>query len=958
MQALIIADIVHYFNWTYVSLVSSEGMYGDSCRTSFLRAAKAGNFCVAVVEVIPRLADEPTFDGLIESLLRQSRARVVALFTNADDSRALLAAAKRANVNNHFIWVASYAWGTRAKVVEGLDDQDLSAFTVQLDYKLIPEYNAHMKNLTVENNERNPWFREYWEKVFRCSVDPAQQIYTSAVCGNSLRLDESVGYHQEAKVQFVVDAVYAFAHALDEASKQLCRGQNESYCEALRNLDGESLYMNYLLNTTFKGVVRFDNVGDGLAPYRIYSLRHLDNSSTYDYIPIGRWEPYTLHMDAKKVLWSTDDAITGPIYIVEPYLGPKSHELQRDQELLDKTTVNGWNSRIHGVQVHAADAHAARKSRSGHSGCGALNGERGIQRLEAMLFALDRINRDPSLLNGISLGATILDTCSSGEHALKQALQFLDPPANVGIFKCADGSAPGIHNEKQKITGVIGGSYSEVSQKVASLLGLFHVPQISPASTASSLGDKTRYDLFARTVPPDTLQAHVMTDIVHYFNWTYVSLVTSEGVYGDSGMISFLRDARAGNFCVAIVEVVPRLADEATFDGIIQSLLRRPQARVVALFTHGEDSRALLAAAKKANASSNFVWLASDGWGTQSQIVESLHDQDINAITVELDSRAIPEYDVYMKNLTLENNERNPWFREYWEDVFKCSVNPVQHNDTSTACAASLRLDESTGYRQGAKIQFVVDAVYAFAYALDQASKQLCRGENESNCEAFRNLDGESLYMNYLLNTTFEDLVGSVVRFDQLGDGLVPYRIYNLRRLDNSTAYDYVPIGRWEPYTLHLDSEKVLWTTEDGLPPVSACSSDCSQAATAKLTPHHHKASLKSMTYGKACAELRTRYKSGHGSSNRRHSPPRINGSPILVNMNVLMIVCVLVHFIGLALAGVIHDFGYDDHGYYGYSDHDHYGYHKEVPGPSFLVKTVHHVSKLHHGGHLHGDAW
>lgn len=477
--------------------------------------------------------------------------------------------------------------------------------------------------------------------------------------------------------------------------------------------------------------------------------------------------------------------------------------------------------------------------RSGHSGCGALNGERGIQRLEAMLFALDRINQDPSLLNGISLGATILDTCSSGEHALKQTLQFLDPPADMGIFKCADGSAPSIDKYKQKITGVIGGSYSEVSQKVASLLGLFHVPQISPASTASSLGDKTRYDLFARTVPPDTLQAHVMTDVVHYFNWTYVSLVTSEGVYGDSGMISFLRDARVGNFCVAVVEVVPRLADEATFDGIIQSLLRRPQARVVALFTHGEDSRALLSAAKRANASSNFVWLASDGWGTQAQIVEGLDDQVISAITVELDSRVIPEYDAYMKNLTVENNGRNPWFREYWEDVFKCSVEPAQQNDTSTACAASLRLDESTGYRQGAKIQFVVDAVYAFAHALDEASKQLCRGQNDSYCEAFRNLDGESLYMNYLLNTTFEDLVGSVVRFDQLGDGLVPYRIYNLRRLDNSTTYDYIPIGRWEPYTLHLDSEKVLWTTEDGLPPVSACSSDCTVGQIKLISPEN-----------------------------------------------------------------------------------------------------------------------
>ncbi|XP_075558684.1 metabotropic glutamate receptor-like [Dermacentor variabilis] len=475
--------------------------------------------------------------------------------------------------------------------------------------------------------------------------------------------------------------------------------------------------------------------------------------------------------------------------------------------------------------------------RSGRSGCGPINGERGVQRLEAMLFALDRINQDPSLLGGISLGATILDTCSSGEHALKQTLQFVDPPVDTGRLKCADGSLPNLDKDKQKITGIIGGSYSEVSQKVASFLSLFHVPQISPASTASSLGDKTRYDLFARTVPPDTLQAHVMADIVHYFNWTYVSLVTSEGAYGDSGMTSFLRDAKTGNFCVAVVEVVPRLTDEATFDAILQSLLRRPQARVVALFTHGEDSRALLAAAKRANVSNHFVWLASDGWGTQAQIVEGLEDQAEGAITIELDSRVIPEYDAYMKNLTVDNNKRNPWFREYWEDVFQCSVEPSQQNNTSVACSDSLRLHESAGYRQGAKIQFVVDAVYALAHALDEASKQLCRGQNESYCEAFRNLDGENLYMNYLLNTTFEDLVGSVVRFDQLGDGLVPYRIYNYRRLDNSSINGYIAIGRWEPYTLHLDSEKVLWHTEDGEPPVSACSSDCAMGQIKVISP-------------------------------------------------------------------------------------------------------------------------
>ena len=42
--------------------------------------------------------------------------------------------------------------------------------------------------------------------------------------------------------------------------------------------------------------------------------------------------------------------------------------------------------------------------------------------------------------------------------------------------------------------------------QVANLLRLFRIPQISPASTAKALSDKSRYEMFARTVPPDTFQ--------------------------------------------------------------------------------------------------------------------------------------------------------------------------------------------------------------------------------------------------------------------------------------------------------------------------------------------------------------------------------------------------------------------------------------------------------------------
>ena len=57
--------------------------------------------------------------------------------------------------------------------------------------------------------------------------------------------------------------------------------------------------------------------------------------------------------------------------------------------------------------------------------CGALKEEKGIQRLEAMLYALDQINNDPHILPGVTIGAVILDTCSSDTYALDQSMEFV-----------------------------------------------------------------------------------------------------------------------------------------------------------------------------------------------------------------------------------------------------------------------------------------------------------------------------------------------------------------------------------------------------------------------------------------------------------------------------------------------------------------------------------------------------
>lgn len=73
--------------------------------------------------------------------------------------------------------------------------------------------------------------------------------------------------------------------------------------------------------------------------------------------------------------------------------------------------------------------------------CGAVKEEKGVQRLEAMLYAIDEINKDPLLLPNITLGALILDSCSSDTYALEQSMEFVRSYMNqVGFLylpKCS-----------------------------------------------------------------------------------------------------------------------------------------------------------------------------------------------------------------------------------------------------------------------------------------------------------------------------------------------------------------------------------------------------------------------------------------------------------------------------------------------------------------------------------------
>ncbi|KAJ0023883.1 hypothetical protein NQD34_003782 [Periophthalmus magnuspinnatus] len=375
----------------------------------------------------------------------------------------------------------------------------------------------------------------------------------------------------------------------------------------------------------------------------------------------------------------------------------------------------------------------------------------------------------------------------------------------------------------------LGGSYSDVSSQVANLLRLFQIPQISYASTSAKLSDKTRYDYFARTVPPDFYQAKAMAEILRYFNWTYVSTVASEGDYGETGIDAFHQEARAKQICIAISAKLSRSMNRQGYENIVRTLQQKSNAKVVILFTRSEDARELLAAAARMNVS--FAWVASDGWGAQESVVRGSEAAADGAFTLELASYEIREFTDYFTKLNPHTNTRNPWFREFWENHFDCSLQQVGCSEHSL---------RNRTFEQESKIMFVVNAVYAMAYALHNMRQAVCSNTSKV-CDSMKPGNGRRFYKEFILKTKFEapfrpPNTDSMVRFDAVGDSISRYNIFHYHKEEGK--FTYKNVGYWD-HILTLNTALVPWR---GLgPPTSQCSDPC------------RKNEIKSMQPGDVC---------------------------------------------------------------------------------------------------------
>uniref|UniRef100_A0A665T1J8 Olfactory receptor C family, u1 n=1 Tax=Echeneis naucrates TaxID=173247 RepID=A0A665T1J8_ECHNA len=312
---------------------------------------------------------------------------------------------------------------------------------------------------------------------------------------------------------------------------------------------------------------------------------------------------------------------------------------------------------------------------------------RAFRWMMTMVFAVEEINHDSSLLPGVKLGYWITDSCDH-VHTSMRALFNL-----ISLSKALS---------------------AETKEETGNRLNA-----VSYFATCTCLTDKNVYPSFLRTVPSDIFQVRGLVQLVTFLDWLWVGTVGSMDDYSQYGIQAFTNQFRQQGGCVAFHLTVPKSPTR----GQIEELADRLQsltARVIVVFaTEGQLLKLLLELAQR-NVT-GIQWVASEAWVTASLLTSpDFHLLLEGTLGFSFPGVTIPGLEEFLLNVRPSPEPQTEFVNMFWEELFDCNF---ENNSWSfPVCTGSedLRYTDSS-YTDVSQVRIsysVYKAVYAIAHAL------------------------------------------------------------------------------------------------------------------------------------------------------------------------------------------------------------------------------------------------
>ncbi|XP_067897813.1 extracellular calcium-sensing receptor-like [Heterodontus francisci] len=448
--------------------------------------------------------------------------------------------------------------------------------------------------------------------------------------------------------------------------------------------------------------------------------------------------------------------------------------------------------------------------------------------MQTMIFAIEEINQDKTLLPNITLGYKIYDDCSSSPIAAKVALALVNSGEELIDYPQCKGSS--------NVVAIIGCDISTSSIVAARAVGSFGIPMVSYYSTCSCLSEKQEYPTFFRTIPSDNHQSKLLAELVRTFGWTWIGTVRSNIDYGNFGMQAFVEHVQKTGVCIAYSESFYRTDPAEKISKVVQ-VIKQATTKVVVAFVNTGDMRILLKEILRQNVT-GIQWIGSEGWVTEDLLPpEESARFLVGTIGVATRRTEIARLRDYLLQVHPSKFHDSILVKEFWESVFMCNMTMERNSPFQIRqCTGKEQLDGT----ENAYLPAIMDgssyhvykAVYAVAHALhDMFFCEEGSGPFINNtCAHISNFEPWQL-LHYLHAVNFTTRTGELVYFDRNGDPIPTYELINLQRNSEGTL-DIINIGYYDGsaplgHQLVLNIGDIVWSSVGNKIPHAICTEPC-----------------------------------------------------------------------------------------------------------------------------------
>uniref|UniRef100_A0A6I8S0X8 G-protein coupled receptors family 3 profile domain-containing protein n=1 Tax=Xenopus tropicalis TaxID=8364 RepID=A0A6I8S0X8_XENTR len=291
-----LAELVSYFDWTWVGLLANDDDYGQFGMQMVKQEVLISGGCFAFIENI--LTGLPNRNAPhLAQVIRESSAKVVLVISSDSDFVIVLEELIRQNATGT-IWVGSEGWANSALLSDERFQQVLvGAVGFSIHGGQLPKFTKYLKSLHPFKDSHDAFVREFWEEAFLCKW----LTQKNATEFSSLN---------------VYTAVYAMAQALHNLH-QCTPGTGpflNGSCANISSLRPWQL-LHYVKNVNFKtkdgGQVSFDATGNPPAVYDVVNWR-ASVGGKMDQIVVGSYDlnsanGKTLNVERDSIIWSNRD---------------------------------------------------------------------------------------------------------------------------------------------------------------------------------------------------------------------------------------------------------------------------------------------------------------------------------------------------------------------------------------------------------------------------------------------------------------------------------------------------------------------------------------------------------------------------------------------------------------------------------------------------------------------------